>query len=518
MWPFKKKTVAPEPVKEAGPRPMKIHPTVSAVSGVKAQTEYKRYEPMPGVVPKDVRSAVLAMDSTPYDYLNESFPSGMGIGSLSYGGFPGYPYLSQLAQLPEYRKMVSIIAEEMTRKWIKLKTVGDDDKADRVKKLEDAMKKYQVRERFREAAEHDGYFGRAQIYIDVRTPKQMSAWLDPVELESALFVSDKKITKGSLIGLNVIEPVWTYPGIYNADNPLSNDFYRPLLWYVMGKSVHNSRMLNFCSRPVPDLLKASYNFGGLALTQIAEPYVNNWLRTRDSVSDMVHSFSFTGVATNMATTLNGGADPGLFDRMDLFNRMRDNRGIMAIDKESEEFFQFNTPLSGLDTLQAQAQEHMFFVSSIPSVRFACISPTGLNASSEGEISAFNDHIHAGQENLLRDNLKRVMDIIQLSEFGDIDPDITFEFLPLEEMSEKEKADIRKVDADTDAVYITSGSLSNKEVREKIANDPESPYHSLDLSHDVKIEDDDDEEGDEEDDPEGEDETKDDPPGEAERGG
>jgi hypothetical protein len=82
--------------------------------------------------------------------------------------------------LPEYRKITGTIAEEMTRKWIELKHIGKDegdDKADKIRQLDDALKRFKVREKFREAAEHDGYFGRGQIYIDVKTPSGNSAWL-----------------------------------------------------------------------------------------------------------------------------------------------------------------------------------------------------------------------------------------------------------------------------------------------------------------------------------------------------
>jgi hypothetical protein len=90
--------------------------------------------------------------------------------------------------------------------------------------------------------------------------------------------------------------------------------------------------------------------------------------------------------------------------------------------------------------------------------------------------------------MFKSPLKRVLDVIQLSEFGDIDPEIYFEFEPLYEMSEKERADIRKVDAETDAVYATQiQALSANEIREKIADDPDSPYHSLDLSDEIEIE-------------------------------
>lgn len=494
MWWFKKKEVAaPEPAKE--PEAPKVGIRPEAVADVRAapRREFQRYEPPKGVIPEAIKSAILAMDSTPYDALNAAY-GGYGYGD--FDSFPGYPYLATLAQKPEYRKMVGTIAEEMTRKWIKLKTVGDEDKADRVKQLEEAMKRFKVRERFKEAVEHDGYFGGGQIYIDVRSPRGISAWMDDNELQSKLFMSNKKITKGSLQGLRVIEPIWTYPGIYNSNNPLSPDFYKPTQWFVMGRTVHASRMIDFVSRQVPDLLKASYNFRGLSLSQIAEPYVNNWLRTRDSVSDMIHSYSIPVFGTDMSQILTGGAADTLIARLQVMNQCRDNRGAFAVnnDKEKPETVEFvSAPIAGLDALQAQSQEHMSAVSSIPLVKLLGITPNGLNATSDGEIRVFYDYIHALQQSVFKDNLKRVMDIIQLSEFGDIDDGITFDFEPLYEMSAKERAEIRKVDADTDAVYVAASVLSGNEVREKIAGDPDSPYHSLDLNDDLEIEDDYDEE-------------------------
>lgn len=466
---------------------MAINEEMVASIGQKPHRQFVQYEPPPGVIPAGLRSAVLAMDSTPYDTLNGSYPD------FVYGGFPGYPYLAQMAQLPEYRRMVSVIAEEMTRKWIKVKAAGDgdDSKTERIALLVAAMERYRVQDIFRLAIEHDGFFGRGQIYIDIRSPKGISAWTDPEELQSGLFISNKKITQGSLVGFRVIEPVWTYPGIYNADNPLSDDFYKPAEWYVMGKTVHASRMLDLVSRPVPDMLKPAYNFGGLSLTQIAEPYVSNWLRTRDSIGDVLHSFSLSGISTNMTNILTGKNDPNYAKRAELYNRTRDNRGLLMLDKSTEEFFQFNTPLSGLDTLQAQAQEHMFFVSAIPSVKFAGLSPTGLNASSEGEIRVFYDTIAANASRLLKHPIKRVMDIIQLSEFGEVDPDITFEFEPLHEMTREQLATIRKTEAETDQIYESVGAVTNNEVRERLASDPNSPYSGLDLSGEIEIDDEDD---------------------------
>lgn len=476
---------------------MKISSTALALANQKPEVEkfeLKRYEPAPGVVPAADLPAVLAQDATPYDYLNQC--GGFG----SYSGFPGYPYLAELAQLPEYRKMVSTLADEMTRKWISLRTNGEGDKSERIQQLDAELRRLRLRDHFRKAAEQDGYFGRAQIYVDVTKPGTTElATDDPKELEAPLFLSDKKLAKGSLVGFRTVEAMWSYPSLYNSTDPLKKGFYKPTSWFVMGKIVHDSRLLLFVSRPVPDMLKAAYSFGGISLSQLAKPYIDHWIRTRDSVSDIVHSFSVSGFLTDMQATLGGDADGAdqFFKRVELFNRTRDNRGAMVLNKETEEFFQFNTPLGGLDALQAQAQEQMSAVSSIPLVKLLGITPSGLNASSDGEIRVFYDYIHSMQESLFREPLKRAIDLVQLNLFGDIDPDIDFVFEPLYQLSEAELATARKTEAETDSVLITAGVITQDEARTRIASDPDGAYNSLVLNDSLDTDESEEEEGDDE---------------------
>ena len=121
------------------------------------------------------------------------------------------------------------------------------------------------------------------------------------------------------------------------------------------------------------------------MTQLAKPYVNNWLRARQDVSDVLHRFSVSGILTNLTESLNADGDQ-LFKRLAIFDRCRDNNGVMALDKDTEEFFNISVPLSGIDALQAQAQEHMCSVTRIPVVKLLGIQPSGLNASSEGELT------------------------------------------------------------------------------------------------------------------------------------
>lgn len=464
-----------------------INPDIVARSKVKPAIENAFVIPSfpPRALPPGVAKGKhpLAMDTTIIE-VNAWASQNLYAGAFNNGAtFLGYPYLSQLAQIPEYRKITETIAMHMTRKFITLQAAGeagegDESKTEKIKQITDDLENFGVRDVFRRAAEVDGYFGRAHLYIDLGYEEAKELKMPIGDGRNAL--SQMKVAKGSLKGFKIIEPVWTYPGSYNSNNPMSMDWYNPQTWFVMQKEIHVSRCLRMVGREVPDLLKPAYSFGGLSLSQMAKPYVDNWLRTRQSVADLIWSFSVSGVMTDLQTLMQQDGT-ALFDRAELFNNLRNNRGMMLLNKDSEEFFQVNTPLGTLDKLQAQAQEHMASVSSIPLVFLLGITPSGLNASSEGEIRAFYDFIHAFQTKFFTDPLKRVIDFIQLNRYGKVDEEITFIFEPLWSMTEKEQSEVDKTHAETDDLRINGGVISPLEARKRVANAPDTPYAGLDIT-------------------------------------
>ena len=123
-------------------------------------------------------------------------------------------------------------------------------------------------------------------------------------------------------------------------------------------------------RPVPDMMKPSYNFGGLPMTQAMKPYVERCERTVDSVSDLVHTYSLTGLKTDMSAVLSGGegSASSLVYRAQMFSKMKNNQNVMLVDANGEEFFQLNTPLTTLDILCSQAFEQMAFLQGLPSAQ------------------------------------------------------------------------------------------------------------------------------------------------------
>lgn len=535
--------------------------------------------PLPTVLPKNNEKALLAMDE------NISMFTAWAAQSIYNGEFQqgvtflGYPYLSELTQRAEYRRVSEVIATEMTRKWIEVKAhssqklkvdltneegedteagdlnaggpeeadeldtdqpdfnLGNDkepvawastpeeaaakadelagqngeaptdpnanieadgeedvdvdgavapskpaapDKTAKIKELEDELKRLNVQALFKSIAEQDGFFGRAHLYIDTGHTDNLPELKMPIG-DGQDQVTQAKLKQGSIKALKTVEAIWCYPANYDSFDPLKPDWYRPCSWFVQGKEVHSSRLLTFVGREVPDMLKPAYSFGGLSLSQMIKPVVDNWLNVRQSVADIIQAFTVFVLKTNLQTLMQEDGDQ-VTRRADYFNATRKNRGLMMIDKETEEFANVSASLASLDKLQAQAEEHICSSSGLPLVKYTGISPSGLNATSEFEIQVFYDWIRAFQNFFFAPNLTRIFHMAQVNLWGAVDPDLYYEFLPLHELNEKEKSEKDKGEADRDKVLIDGGVLHPEEVRARLSQEADGPYAGIDVNN------------------------------------
>lgn len=430
---------------------------------------------MPGTVPAQIKMAQDSSNVDIYRYANSAH--------CNFSAFVGYPVLAQLMQVSEYRQLSEKTAMAMTRgNWMEFKSKSGGDKSEYISKLKTQFERFKIKELFAEAAKLDGAFGRCQLFVDLGEQGDT----DPDELLTPL-IMDKAKLKSKLRKFKIVEPMYTYPVDYSADNPLKDSFYNPRYWYVMGMRVHSTRLLSFIGRPVPDMLKPSYNFGGISLSQLSMETVENWLKTRKSVNKIISNFSTTALRTNMGDVLSGDCGDDLLARGQLFNDLRDNQGLMLLNNgdpngdvgsEGEELVQLNVPLTTLDKLQAQAQEHMAAPSSMPLSILLGITPTGLNASTDGEIRIFYDHVDDMKAVLFYNNLMIVKALIELSEFGTVDEDVIIEFPPMWKQTDEEKAANRKADAETAKIYHEIGAVSGEEVRAQLAHNPDSNFSGI----------------------------------------
>ena len=419
-----------------------------------------------GVVPDGIKPQV-AMDA---------MLEGLSAGYYGFGnfeGFPGYPYLAQLALRSEYRNMASALATELTRKWIKFNSSDTENEStkEKITAIEAEFKRLAVQQVIRKQAEHDALYGTGQILINIKG----------ADLQTPLIVDKRTIQKGSLDGFKNVEPIWTTPLMYDALTPSSPSFYKPSRWWVMGVNWDATRLLIVTTREAPDIFKPAFNFSGISLSQLAEPYVNNWLRTRQSVSDLINNFSIVVLKIAMDQQL---ASPSIAERVKFFLNLRSNKGLMVLDKEREELEQIAVPLGGLHELQSQSQEQMCAVSRMPATVLTGITPSGFGNTAEGEVRIWYDWIHAQQEAFYRKPIEIICKLVQLSLFGEIDESITFDFEPMFEMTEEQMSTIRTNDSVRAGNLIDRGVIDAQEERERLARDPDSKYNGIDIDREI----------------------------------
>lgn len=497
FWHLQKQSsnVAKLPVQNSAPIPARIEPVLSwgnaamqtgKVAGLEPKPVFVLPEAAPGVIPahggRTPSQVKMAVDSA-------VMPSGGSQGLYGYANnlysayaegqvFLGFPLIAQMLQRVEYGRPAAMIAAEMTRNWGEVTYTGEDDADKNAKKkagekkaeIEKELKRLNVKPIMRRALELAQGFGRSQIYIDT------GATDNPDELRMPLVVDKTKIKKGSVKALQIIEPVWTYPAWYNSTDPLKQDYYKPQTWFVMGKEVHGTRLLTIVPRPVSDILKPAYAFAGLSLTQLLKPYVDNWLETRQSVNDVIQNFSTYALKTNLSTLMQNNE---LLSRAQTFVNCKRNQGLVLLDGDQEEELQnVATPLSSLDKLQAQSQEHQSAACGIPFIKLFGITPSGLNASSEGELQAFYETLQSGQEADATPVMESLLQLAQLNLYGDVDPAIGWKWNPIKHQDALEAATTEKMKAETDSVRINDGIIDPSEVRMVLANDEHSPYHGI----------------------------------------
>ena len=418
--------------------------------------------------------SALAADGGVYSLLQHGLQMGMGV----FPQFMGYGALQNIAQNGLVRACVGTVADDMTREWIELRREGEGtgQADDLLPRLSAKLEQLRAQEVFHEAAELAGYEGGALVFLDTGTTGN--------DLKEPLNISPHsgELSPGKALRLVAVDPVNVFPGGYNSLDPLAGDYFRPSSWWVLGQEVHASRLLRVVGNEVPVLLRPAYNFLGIPQAQILWDYVLHFQDCRAAAARLLTKFSLTVFKTQMFNGVQFGAAEAtqLDSRIRYLVQNMSNDGVLAVDKENEDVIKVETPLSGVTDIVRQALEFLAAVNRTPAVKLLGISPSGFNATGESDIRNYYDHIRSMQEKMLRGPLKTVLDCLQLVTTGDIDPTVSFDFSPLGEEDRAALATMQKTRADTVAVYLDRGVISQEEARKALADDPDSGFSDIDV--------------------------------------
>lgn len=410
------------------------------------------------------------------------------------------PYIGQatLIQFTQNNLMSQICqkkADRLTGKWIEfVSNEGDKSKKNqekitkKIKELEDEFKRLDVQGWINKAVAAAYKFGGSLLYPKLKGDE--GDYQGFSEREEELLIN--KIGIGDIQYLQVVLP-WSITGInWISDDPLSEWFYKPERWLVMGKILHESRAAHFVYNELPDYLKPTYQFMGLPLIQQLTYDMNHYLTAKNEQIKIAQKLKFMilenadlrAIANNQSQ--NGTAP--LAARVRMAQQQMKNGEIITTCGE-EKMNKLDYDVGNMPEVVRQNAELLCATAGISALELFGFTPAGFSSRNDSEKDANNDNVRDDQKNMADHNVEWLKKIIMMNLWGEIDDSITFKWINLETAKPKEEAEIRSMDTNRDIQYLDRGIISEKAVVNRLNADVNSGYEGLEVEDiDLDIED------------------------------
>jgi hypothetical protein len=136
-------------------------------------------------------------------------------------------------------------------------------------------------------------------------------------------------------------------------------------------------------------------------------------------------------------------------------------------------------LAGVKEMWYASLELIPMIFGIPATKLLEISPSGFNSTGEFEMRNFYDSVHTKQSNVFDAPLKRLLEVICYTK--GFDPDIlAWSWKSLFKMSDKETAEVNRMEADTAQIYYNMGVVGNDDIAKRLINDKDSGYNNIEI--------------------------------------
>ena len=345
--------------------------------------------------------------------------------------------------------------------------VTDEDKdiIEKLKNLSGDDGKYKIKSICKKFAENKRKYGQA-LCIPLVKGADYSV---PFNIDA--------ITSKSYKGMVVIEPIWVAPvlDIEATTNPASERFYRPT-WFRLpdGTLVHYTWFIFNTYGEVPDILKATYYFGGYPLPQQLYQYVYAAHKTAKEAPMLAQSKRLNYVEGNLQAFLSNEEE--MTKHLNALSWMRNNWGWLFV-KRDQKLGQIDTTLTDFDAVVMLGYQIVAAISWVPSARLLETSPKGWQSTGSYEDRNYSKL----QQSIQRQDYCPILDfhyrLLAKSEFN-LDKHYITNFDPIDTPTEKERAEIKELNSRTDMNYINAGVISPDEVRSVLREDINSGYNTL----------------------------------------
>lgn len=356
-------------------------------------------------------------------------------------------------------KAVDIFAEDMVRKWRIYK--GDPNK---IKLILEEEKRIGLKISTADAIRWARLFGGTALipifYGDTNETLRNELNVDMIK-------------KGSLNKIIVVDRTLLNPnGIIQLD-PIKDNYCQPEFYALAGanSTIHHSRVFKFYGVNLPYTAKQMNNYWGDSALQRMIETINNSATTFNAVAQMMLEIITDVVKIpNLSTKLTGSEETDkMIERFNLMKLLSSISQVKLLDSE-ESWERHQIQLTGVNDIITQQLTMVSASASIPVTRFIGTSPRGMNATGESDLEIHYENVHSKQETEVRPILDKIDKIIQMSLFGNLIEDYSYEFLPLYMQDGKEEAETIKINAEAREKYNQLGILPLKTIAQRLIDE------------------------------------------------
>lgn len=293
------------------------------------------------------------------------------------------------------------------------------------------------------------------------------------------------VTPGSYMGISQVDPIWITPELTDGSvsDPANIRFYEPEFYNISGQRYHRSHLCVYIPFPVPDSLKPVYQYSGKSLPQLIYERVYASERTANEAPQLamtkrliVHKTDGAGFFGNLQKSL-----ARMFD----FTEVRDNYGVMIVDKEADEIQQHDTSLADLDTVIMTQFQLVAAIAEVPGTKLLQTQPKGFNSAGEYEAESYRQTLESVQANDLQPMLERHHQLVWLSDIKpklgiaeDVETEVSWR--PLDSPTAGEWADINLKKAQAAQIYAQLGAIDGEVIAQQLRNDKDSDFFGMEV--------------------------------------
>ena len=299
--------------------------------------------------------------------------------------------------------------------------------------------------------------------------------IDGVNYEKPYNIDSVK--EGSYKGMTVVEPYWTAPQLDSnaVSNPMNTGFQEPTWWRMPnGTLVHKSWCIKRCNSELPDILKPTYYYGGVPLTQKIYERVYAAEKVANEAPLLALTKRMLIVDANIENLV--ANEQEVQKTINMAQYYRDNFS-MWFKNPDDQVQQIDTSLSDFDSLVMTQYQLVACIADMPATKLLKTQPKGFNATGEYEQKDYIQSLQAIQEQDYIPILKMHYELFTKSYYGKV-IDLAIVFNPIDTPSEKEVAEVAQIWSNVDSNYISAGVMSAEEVRDVRRSQDDSPYSAL----------------------------------------